>query len=85
MDKKSSMSQATKQYKKAEQKRLKLMNHQASKPGLRGTINAKCIECIYDPFSEGTWRKQVQDCTSWSCPLFPIRPVTEKKRGNPDE
>ena len=44
---------------------------------LRKAVNAKCRECIYDPNSgQGTWRKQVEDCTSPLCPLFPYRPVT---------
>ena len=43
---------------------------------LRGAINAKCRECIYDPQAPGTWRKQVQDCTSPGCPLYEVRPVS---------
>jgi len=50
-----------------------LLHKQASKPGLRGKINAKCIECIYDPYSEGTWRNQVINCTSFKCPLYEVR------------
>ena len=50
-----------------------LINRMASKPGLRGKIDAKCLECIYDPHQAGTWRKQVEECTSMTCPLFPIR------------
>ena len=43
---------------------------------LRQAVDAKCKECIYDPNSgKGTWRKQVEDCTSRSCPLFHERPV----------
>jgi hypothetical protein len=42
---------------------------------LRAAINAKCKECIYDPISgRGTWRQQVEACTSRTCPLFPVRP-----------
>lgn len=48
----------------------------AKKPGLRGKLDAKCVECIYDPQSEGTWRKQVENCTSPSCPLFHSRPTS---------
>ena len=48
---------------------------------LRATINAKCRECIYDPFaSEGNWRQQVQACTSYNCPLYPVRPVSKPKK-----
>ena len=28
---------------------------------LRKSVNAKCKECIYDPYARGTWRKQVQE------------------------
>ncbi len=56
------------------QYRKKLILNHAEKAGLRGKIDAKCIECIYCPFSEGTWRKQVQDCTSTECPLWSVRP-----------
>lgn len=49
-----------------------------TRPSLRGAINAKCKECIYDPRSGmGTWREQVTACTSYSCPLFAVRPVSE--------
>ena len=41
----------------------------------RKAIDAKCKECIYDPYYEGTWREQVENCTSYSCPLYPLRPV----------
>lgn len=43
------------------------------KPGLRGRIDAKCCECIYDPYQAGTWRKQVEECTGTECPLYDIR------------
>lgn len=47
-----------------------------TRPSLRGAINAKCRECIYDPQSgTGTWREQVTACTSYSCPLFAVRPL----------
>ena len=42
---------------------------------LRKAVNDKCKECIYDPKSQGTWRKQVEDCTSRLCPLYSERPV----------
>jgi hypothetical protein len=47
----------------------------ANKPKLREKIDAKCRECIHDPHSEGSWRKQVENCTSSACPLFSVRPV----------
>lgn len=43
---------------------------------LRKAINAKCKECIYDPIGgTGTWKKQVFECKSKSCPLWPYRPT----------
>ena len=54
----------------------------------RMAINQKCIECIYDPIGgPGSWRSQVEACTSMACPLFPVRPLTIKsikRRGNVD-
>ena len=46
-------------------------------------IYDKCRECIYDPVAGiGNWKQQVTTCTSYSCPLYPVRPVTRPiKRG----
>ena len=41
---------------------------------LRKAINAMCKECIYDPGSDGTWKRQVAECVSRECPLFNVRP-----------
>jgi hypothetical protein len=44
---------------------------------LRKAINNKCVECIYDPIGgPGSWRQQVEACTSKNCPLFPVRPLS---------
>jgi len=51
-----------------------LIRKHASKPGLRGKIDAKCIECIYDPYQSGSWRIQVEKCSSLTCPLYSVRP-----------
>jgi hypothetical protein len=49
---------------------------------LRSAINAKCKECIYDPVGgKGTWRQQVEACTSRRCPLYEVRPVSEGGSG----
>jgi len=64
----------------ADKRRADLIARQSAKPGLRGKVNAKCIECIFDPEGGGgTWREQVEACTAPSCPLYSIRPVS-----NPD-
>lgn len=40
-------------------------------------INEFCKYCIYDPQpGNGTWRQQVEECTSKQCPLFEHRPIT---------
>ncbi|MCP5216218.1 MAG: hypothetical protein H6995_14550 [Pseudomonadales bacterium] len=49
---------------------------------LRASINNKCRECIYDKHQPGTWRQQVQGCTSPGCPLYQTRPKTTRKRVN---
>jgi hypothetical protein len=41
------------------------INRLVRRGGLRARIDAKCCECIYDPSQAGTWRKQVENCTSW--------------------
>lgn len=38
-------------------------------------IEDMCKACSYDKLAEGTWREQVRDCASKSCPLYPVRPM----------
>jgi len=58
-------------------RREQVIKHQLSKGGWRGRINAKCVECIYDDHpGNGTWRQQVEGCTSTNCPLYDVRPVS---------
>ena len=45
-------------------------------PCFRQRINDMCKACIYDPYAAGSWRAQVEECTSLECPLYPIRPLT---------
>ena len=56
--------------------RIDIVDRLASKTGLRPKIDAYCCSCIYDPFSEGTWRLQVQNCTACDCPLYEVRPTS---------
>ena len=42
-------------------------------------INAKCKDCIFDEYAEGTWRMQVEQCELTGCALHPYRP---KSRSN---
>jgi Zn-finger protein len=50
------------------------------KPGLRAAINRMCRDCLYYPGAGGTWRFQVENCTSSGCPLYPLRPVSSAYR-----
>ena len=60
--------------------RQKIIIRLVKKPGLRGKIDAKCCECIYDPIGgPGTWKQQVEACTSYDCPLYTVRPKSETK------
>jgi len=58
--------------------RDELITRHTEKAGFRGKINAKCIECIYDPYQQGSWRYQVEKCTCPGCPLFLIRPTSSR-------
>jgi hypothetical protein len=53
-----------------------LIHREASKAGFRGKVNAKCIECVYDPMEPGTWRKQTENCPSVGCSLYAVRPTS---------
>ncbi len=60
--------------------RDKVIERESGKVGLRRKINAFCCHCIYDPYSDGTWLKQVENCTSSQCPLFTVRPVPSSNK-----
>ena len=52
---------------------------------LRKAINDKCKECLHDPVSGwGTWRQQVDGCTSYECPLYHVRPRSRPYSGRGD-
>jgi len=51
-----------------------------SSQSLRKVINDKCKECLYDPYDKGTWRMQVESCTSPKCPIYPVRPKPIAKK-----
>lgn len=42
----------------------------------RKAIDAMCFSCIGDASQPGTRRAQTEACTSFSCPLFELRPKT---------
>ena len=61
----------------SDKRRADLIAKQSAKRGLRGKVNAKCIECIVDPDGGGgTWRQQVEACTAPTCPLYAVRPTS---------
>lgn len=39
-------------------------------------LHEMCKTCIYDKAAPGTWREQVENCTSQHCPLWQHRPMT---------
>ena len=45
----------------------------------RRAIDQMCRGCIADPFQPGTWRQQVEACTSLNCALYELRPMPIKK------
>ena len=51
-----------------------------TRPALRAAINAKCRDCIHDSIGGGTWREQVEACSSANCPLHSLRPISRRKR-----
>ena len=59
-----------------DQYRQELIDKHAKKTGLRGKVDAFCIHCIFDPYAEGSWRKQVTECTANNCPLYSVRPLS---------
>lgn len=50
------------------------------KLSLRTAINEKCKECIVDPVcGTGNWRQQITACTSRTCPIYPVRPLSNRR------
>lgn len=45
-------------------------------------IDAKCKDCIYDKYSKGTWREQVENCAEKTCSLYQYRPIQNKVNKN---
>ena len=53
------------------------MSEASPRPSRRLAIARMCRECIYDSSpGNGTWREQVEACTSPKCPLYIVRPLT---------
>ena len=43
-------------------------------------IDAKCQDCIYDEYADGTWRQQVEACELTACVLYPLDLSLAQKR-----
>lgn len=53
---------------------------------LRKAVDAMCRSCLYDSSpGNGNWRQQVTACTSKTCPLYPVRPVSSSKPSQPEK
>jgi hypothetical protein len=59
-----------------------LIDRLCSRPGKTGRVHAKCVECIFVERAAGcgNWRQQVEACTSTTCPLWAIRPLSEGEK-----
>ena len=58
-----------------------LIEREMNKGGLRGHINANCIDCVYEQTEPGSWLQQVEECgASDCCPLYPVRPKRKATR-----
>ena len=57
---------------------MKFTKEELHPPSLRAAVNKQCKDCIYDdrPNGAGTWRQQIEDCTSYDCSLYVVRPLT---------
>lgn len=60
--------------------RDRIVEREQKKAGYKGKIRAFCAHCIFDPYQDGSWLKQVENCTSCDCPLFSVRPVSSPKK-----
>lgn len=57
-----------------------LEKHQENQKSLRYAINAKCYECMGCDKSHREW---IRDCTSYSCPLYSVRPYQSRYSSTP--
>ena len=67
-----------------EAQKERIVKKESSRPGYKGAVTAFCCHCIFDPYQQGTWLQQIEACTSWDCPLFPVRPKRKATRRLPD-
>lgn len=53
-----------------------IIKARANPGSLRLAINAKCCECMGGSNEPG-WRREVRECSSRTCPLYPVRPFRQ--------
>lgn len=63
----------------------KTISRLLKKGKLRGRIDAMCCSCIYDPIGDGSWRFQVENCTSLTCSLYSVRSMTVKASASDED
>ena len=63
----------------ARRSKTAIIASQKAAGGLRGRINANCVDCTYDNLAPGNWKQQVQACTIKSCSFWDIRPRSKSK------
>ncbi len=54
----------------------------AGKPSLKKCVEEHCKSCTYDQFAPGSWRAQVENCSVFTCKLWPVRPITMESINN---
>jgi hypothetical protein len=55
------------------QARMREMREQGNPNSLRLAITAKCFECLGGQDAKNI-RQEIRECTSTTCPLYPVRP-----------
>jgi len=61
---------------------MKFTDEELNPPKFRQAINNMCRECIVDDVvvGNGTWLMQIENCTSYRCSLYCVRPLTTNSR-----
>ena len=57
---------------------MKFTDEELNPPKFRQAVNNMCRECIVDDAiaGNGTWLMQIENCTSYNCSLYCVRPLT---------
>lgn len=57
-------------------KEVIVVKNSAHRHKYRDKVDAFCRYCIFDSHADGSWRKQVENCTCHNCPLYDVRPMS---------